>query len=419
MENTLEYALQKDKQDELRSFRERFYFPQHNGKDRLYFCGNSLGLQPKSVRDYIDVELKDWKDLGVEGHFEGKNAWFYYHHHFSEKLSNIVGAKPSEVVVMNTLTTNLHLMMISFYQPQGKRYKIMVEGGAFPSDYYVVESQLKLHRYDWKDGMIELEPREGEYNLRTEDILAKIEEHKDELALIMLGGVNYYTGQLFDMKAITEHGHKVGAKVGFDLAHAAGNIDLKLNEWGPDFAVWCSYKYLNSGPGGPGSAFVHERHAKNEQLKRLAGWWGYDEQKRFEMKKGFIPMEGAAAWQLSNAQVMAMAPYLASIEIFAEAGMEKLCAKRDELTAYLEFLIDQSPNDYNIITPRTKADRGAQISVLIDKDAKKLNALLSAEGITADYREPDVIRLAPVPLYNSFEDVFHFVQILNESYSKL
>ena len=419
MENTLEYALEKDRNDELRSFRKRFYFPQHNGKDRLNFCGNSLGLQPKSVRDYIDVELKDWKDFGVEGHFEGKNAWFYYHHHFSEKLSNIVGAKSSEVVVMNTLTTNLHLMMVSFYQPQGNRYKIMVEGGAFPSDYYAVESQLKLHGYDWQEGMIELVPREGEYNLRTEDILSKIEEHKDELALIMLGGVNYYTGQLFDLKAITEKGHKIGAKVGFDLAHAAGNIDLKLNEWGPDFAVWCSYKYLNSGPGGPGSAFVHERHAKNNELKRLAGWWGYDEQKRFEMKKGFIPMEGAAAWQLSNAQVMAMAPYLASIDVFHEAGMERLCAKRDELTAYLEFLIDASPNSYNIITPRAKADRGAQLSILIDKDAKKLNSLLAAEGVTADYREPDVIRLAPVPLYNSFEDVFRFVQIFNESYNKL
>ncbi|HIF14913.1 MAG TPA: kynureninase [Bacteroidetes bacterium] len=418
MKNTLEYALQKDEQDELRSFRERFYFPQHNGRDQHYFCGNSLGLQPKSVKDYIDVELKDWRELGVEGHFEGKNAWFYYHHHFSEKLANLVGAKPNEVVVMNTLTTNLHLMMISFYQPKGKRYKIMLEGGAFPSDYYAVESQLKLHGHDWKDGMIELTPREGEYTLRTEDILAKIEENEDELALIMLGGVNYYTGQLFDMKAITDAGHRIGAKVGFDLAHAAGNIDLKLNEWGPDFAVWCSYKYFNAGPGGPGSAFVHERHANNAQLLRLAGWWGYDEEKRFEMKKGFIPMEGAASWQLSNAQVMAMAPYLASIEIFAEAGMERLCAKRDELTAYLECLIDQSSNNYKIITPRSQAERGAQLSILVNKDAKKLNQLLAAEGVRADYREPDVIRLAPVPLYNSFEDVFRFVEILNKSYNR-
>ena len=419
MKNTLEYALQKDDRDELHSFRERFYFPQHNGRDQLYFCGNSLGLQPKSVKDYIDVELKDWRELGVEGHFEGKNAWFYYHHHFSENLANLVGAKPNEVVVMNTLTTNLHLMMISFYQPKGKRYKIMVEGGAFPSDYYAVESQLKLHGHDWEDGMIELMPRDGEYTLRTEDILAKIEEHEDELALIMLGGVNYYTGQLFDMKAITEAGHKISAMVGFDLAHAAGNIDLKLNEWGPDFAVWCSYKYLNSGPGGPGSAFVHERHANNAQLLRLTGWWGYDEEKRFEMKKGFIPMEGAASWQLSNAQVIAMAPYLASIDIFTEAGMSRICAKRDELTAYLEHLIDHSPNNYKIITPRSKKDRGAQLSILVNKDAKKLNQLLAAEGVRADYREPDVIRLAPVPLYNSFEDVFRFVEILNKSYNRL
>ena len=419
MEITLEYALQKDEQDELAPFRGRFYFPQHNGRDQLYFCGNSLGLQPKSVKEYIDVELKDWRELGVEGHFEGKNAWFYYHHHFSENLASLVGAKPNEVVVMNTLTTNLHLMMISFYQPKGKRYKIMLEGGAFPSDYYAVESQLKLHGHDWEDGMIELTPRDGEYTLRTEDILDKIEENEDELALIMLGGVNYYTGQLFDMKAITEAGHRIGAKVGFDLAHAAGNIDLKLNEWGPDFAVWCSYKYFNAGPGGPGSAFVHERHANNAQLLRLAGWWGYDEQKRFEMKKGFIPMEGAASWQLSNAQVMAMAPYLASIEIFAEAGMDRLCAKRDELTAYLEYLIQESPNNYKIITPRSQAERGAQLSILVNKDAKKLNQLLAAEGVRADYREPDVIRLAPVPLYNSFEDVFRFVEILNKSYNRL
>lgn len=416
---SLDFARELDSKDPLRAYRDRFYIPQHNGRDVYYFCGNSLGLQPKSVKDYLEVELKDWRELGVEGHFDGKNAWFYYHHHFSEKVAGIVGAKPDEVVVMNTLTTNLHLMMISFYRPEGKRTKIMLEGGAFPSDYYAIETQLKLHGYDWQEHMIELLPREGEYTLRTEDILAKIDENKDELALIMLGGVNYYTGQLFDLEAITKAGHAVGSKVGFDLAHAAGNIKLKLNEWGPDFAVWCSYKYLNSGPGGPGSAFVHERHSGNAELNRLAGWWGYDEQKRFEMKKGFIPMKGAAAWQLSNAQVMAMAPYLASVDIFHEVGMDALCTKRDKLTAYLEYLLDQSPNGYKLLTPRSKKDRGAQLSILIQKDAKKLNEMLYQNGVTADYREPDVIRVAPVPMYNSFEDAFQFVRLLDECYAKL
>ena len=419
LDTSLEYAQLMDVNDPLKDYRNQFYIPQHDGRDVYYFCGNSLGLQPKSVRDYIDVELDDWKNLGVEGHFEGKNAWFYYHHHFSEKLAKIVGAKPEEVVVMNTLTTNLHLMMISFYRPEGKRTKIMLEGGAFPSDYYAIETQLKLHGYDWKEHMIELIPREGEYTMRTEDIIAKIQEHGDELALVMLGGVNYYTGQLFDLEAITKTGHSVGAKVGFDLAHAAGNIKLKLHDWGPDFAVWCSYKYLNSGPGGPGSAFVHERHSANPDLQRLAGWWGYDEEKRFLMKKGFVPMKGAAAWQLSNAQVMAMAPYLASVDIFNEVGMDALCEKRDSLTAYLEYLLDQSPNGYKLLTPRSKKDRGAQLSILIKKDAKKLNELLYKNGVTADYREPDVIRVAPVPLYNSYEDVFHFVRLLDECYTNL
>ena len=419
LDTSLEYAQLMDVNDPLKDYRNQFYIPQHDGRDVYYFCGNSLGLQPKSVRDYIDVELDDWKNLGVEGHFEGKNAWFYYHHHFSEKLAKIVGAKPEEVVVMNTLTTNLHLMMISFYRPEGKRTKIMLEGGAFPSDYYAIETQLKLHGYDWKEHMIELIPREGEHTMRTEDIIAKIQEHGDELALVMLGGVNYYTGQLFDLEAITKIGHSVGAKVGFDLAHAAGNIKLKLHDWGPDFAVWCSYKYLNSGPGGPGSAFVHERHSANPDLHRLAGWWGYDEEKRFLMKKGFVPMKGAAAWQLSNAQVMAMAPYLASVDIFNEVGMDALCEKRDSLTAYLEYLLDQSPNGYKLLTPRSKKDRGAQLSILIKKDAKKLNELLYKNGVTADYREPDVIRVAPVPLYNSYEDVFHFVRLLDECYTNL
>lgn len=417
-ENSLAFAKEMDKSDPLRSYRDKFFFPKIKGKEQLYFCGNSLGLQPKSVRDHINVELEDWANWGVEGHFEGRNPWFSYHHFFTEKMAKVVGAKKDEVVVFNTLTTNLHLMMVSFYNPTPTRYKIMIEGGAFPSDYYAVESQIKFHGFDYDDALIELVPREGEDYLRTEDILAKIEEHKDELALVMIGGVNYYSGQFYELDKITQMGHSVGAKVGFDLAHAAGNIELKLHEWGPDFAVWCTYKYLNSGPGGPGGCFVHERHCKNADLPRFAGWWGHDEKERFQMKPGFRPQEGASGWQLSNAQVFAMAPLKASLEIFDEVGMPALVEKRNKLTGYLAYLIESINKDgrFTILTPNDSNHRGAQISMKVNGNGKEIHKRIMEQNVIVDYREPNVIRLAPAPLYNSFEDVYLFVQAIDKAF---
>ncbi|MCX6185719.1 MAG: kynureninase, partial [Bacteroidetes bacterium] len=326
-ENTLAFAQQLDKQDILAHFRDRFYMPHHNKKPVIYLCGNSLGLQPKSAQVAVQQEFDDWAKLGVEGHFQAKNPWKFYHHFLTEKAAKVVGAKPSEVVIMNNLTANLHLMMVSFYRPSAKRYKIMMEVSAFPSDQYAMETQAKFHGFNPEEAIIELKPRKGEYTLRTEDIIAKIHEHKDELAIVMMGGVNYYTGQAFDMARIAKSAHEVGAMAGFDLAHAAGNLQLQLHDWDVDFAVWCTYKYLNSGPGGTSGVFVHERHANKPKLNRFAGWWGHNEEERFLMKKGFKPMEGAAGWQLSNAQVFPMAIHKASLEMFDEAGIENLRKK--------------------------------------------------------------------------------------------
>jgi kynureninase len=404
--NELSFAKEMDEKDELKSFRSKFYIPQHNGKDQVYLCGNSLGLQPKSAKEAIDQELKDWAELGVEGHFRGKNPWMYYHHFLTEKAARVVGALPKEVVIMNNLTANLHLMMVSFYKPTKERYKIMMEVSAFPSDQYAMETQARFHGLNPDDAIIELKPREGEFTLRTEDILAKIEENNDSLAIVMMGGVNYLTGQAFDMKSITEKAHSVGANVGFDLAHAAGNLNLKLHEWGPDFAVWCSYKYLNSGPGGTSGVFVHERHANNPELVRFAGWWGHEEASRFQMKKGFIPMEGAAGWQLSNAQIFPMAIHKASLEIFDEAGIENLRKKSELLTGYLYFILADFKEQLNVITPETAADRGCQLSIIVKEDGKKLFDYLESNGILPDWREPNVIRMSPIPLYNTFEDVY-------------
>jgi kynureninase len=404
--NELSFAKEMDEKDELKSFRSKFYIPQHEGKDQIYLCGNSLGLQPKSAKEAIDQELKDWAELGVEGHFRGKNPWMYYHHFLTEKAARVVGALPKEVVIMNNLTANLHLMMVSFYKPTKERYKIMMEVSAFPSDQYAMETQARFHGLNPDDAIIELKPREGEFTLRTEDILAKIEENKDSLAIVMMGGVNYLTGQAFDMKSITEKAHSVGANVGFDLAHAAGNLNLKLHEWGPDFAVWCSYKYLNSGPGGTSGVFVHERHANNPELVRFAGWWGHEEASRFQMKKGFIPMEGAAGWQLSNAQIFPMAIHKASLEIFDEAGIENLRKKSDLLTGYLYFILADFKEQLNVITPEKAADRGCQLSIIVKEDGKKLFDYLESNGILPDWREPNVIRMSPIPLYNTFEDVY-------------
>jgi len=413
-ENTLEFAQNADAQDSLKQYRDEFFFPQHNGENVIYFTGNSLGLQPKSVIGKIKVELDDWAKYGVEGHFDGTNPWFHYHKFFNESAARVVGAKPEEVVVMNNLTVNLHLMMVSFYQPKGERYKIIMEGGAFPSDQYAMESQVKFHGYEYDDAVIEVKPRTGEHHLRTEDILSVIEENKDSVALVMFSGVQYYTGQAFDMEKITAKAHQIGALAGFDLAHAAGNLVLKLHDWDVDFAVWCSYKYMNSGPGGVSGAFVHERHAKNPDLPRFAGWWGHSEDERFLMKRGFIPEYGAAGWQLSNAPVMTMAVHRASLDMFDQVSMEQLFSKGLNLNGYLQYVIEDAArsNDklsFQIITPE---ERGCQLSVLTGDNGKELFDYLTEHGVIADWREPNVIRMAPVPFYNSFEEIYKFGQIL-------
>ncbi len=417
VENTLAFAQQLDEQDELRSFREKFYFPQHEGRDCIYFTGNSLGLQPRNVQAYVQQELNDWSNMGVEGHFTAKHPWLHYHEMFPSLLSKIVGCKEHEVVVMNSLTVNLHLLMVSFYRPTQKKYKIICEEKAFPSDQYAIESQVRYHGFDPKDAIIEVKPRPGEHTIRTEDITDAILLNKDELALVLFGGVNYYTGQFFDIQKITATAHEVDVIAGFDLAHAAGNVELKLHDWEVDFACWCSYKYLNSGPGGVAGVYIHEKHAKNKGLPRFAGWWGYTKESRFKMEKGFVPIETAEGWQLSNAPVLSMAAHKASLDIFKEAGVEKLHAKRKRLTAFLHFILNdinakQQKKIINIITPDNENERGCQISILMEAKGKEVFNALTKKGIVADWREPNVIRVAPVPLYNTFEDVWKFGSII-------
>jgi len=412
--NTLQFAKKMDRDDPLHSFRNLFLIPKLNGKPALYFAGNSLGLQPKSTKKYVSEELEDWASLGVEGHFHSRRPWLYYHKFTKKALAKLVGARSNEVVAMNQLTVNLHLMMVSFYRPTQGRYKILTEEGAFPSDQYAFESQIKFHGLDADKTLIEIKPRAGENTLRTEDILAAIEQHGQELALVIFGGVQYYTGQFFNIKKITEAGHRAGAQVGFDLAHAIGNVPLSLHQHDVDFAVWCSYKYLNSGPGGIAGAFVHERHAKNFQLPRFAGWWGHDEIARFQMQKGFRPIEGVDGWQVSNVPVFQSAAHLAALEIFQKATMAALRKKSLLLTGYLEFLLNESDPQgkyFSIITPTDPVERGCQLSLFINRNGKKIFRNLSKAGVIADWREPDVIRLAPVPLYNTFEEVFRFVEI--------
>lgn len=421
---SIEFARQCDQNDPLASFRSQFYIPQHHGKDSIYLVGNSLGLQPKSTKSYLDQELEDWKNLGVEGHFHesAKRPWFHYHKFLKPSLAVIAGAKESEVVSLNSLTTNLHLMMVSFYRPTAKRYKIITEAGAFPSDQYVLETQIHWHAnhggqnvFDAKEALIELKPREGEDTLRTQDILDAIDLHKDELALVMMAGVQYYTGQLFDIKSITAKARACGAYAGFDLAHAFGNVPLQLHDHEVDFAVWCSYKYLNSGPGGMSGIFVHERHELDLEIPRFGGWWGHDEQSRFQMKKGFVPMSGADGWQLSNVNVLSSAAHLASLDIFAEAGMDKLRSKSILLTGFMEFLLNElnsKEEKIKIITPTDPEQRGAQLSLTLKSGGKQLFDELAAKGVIADWREPNVIRVAAVPLYNTFEEVWVFVNLL-------
>lgn len=419
----MEFALQMDAQDDLKDFRKRFIIPQHNGNPAVYFCGNSLGLQPATARAYINQELDDWANLGVEGHFKAKNAWFPYHNFLRESTARLVGALPSEVVVMNQLTVNLHLMLVSFYVPTAQRYKIIIEANAFPSDRYAVQSHAFLHGFEKNDAIVELSARPGEYTLRTEDILKAIADNEESLALVMLGGVNYYSGQLFNMKEITLAAHKAGAYCGFDLAHAAGNVILDLHKWNVDFAVWCSYKYLNSSPGGVSGCFVHQHHGDNFNLPRLAGWWGNNPDTRFEMPHDFIPAQGADGWQLSNAPIMAMACLRASMDIYDEATMPRLAAKSKLLTGYLEFIIDDVIQKLNltnkvlIITPRDEQERGCQLSLIIKKNGKKVFQHLTENGVIVDWREPEVLRMAPVPLYNSFTDVYRFGQLFEKGLS--
>ncbi len=412
-EATLEYAHSQDQTDILFPFRERFLFPQHQGRDVIYFCGNSLGLQPKSVEYLMNCELRDWAKYGVEGHFRAGYPWVSYHRIFSERLAKIVGAGKDEVVAMNTLTVNLHLLMLSFYRPTEKRFKILMEAGAFPSDQYAVETQVRMHGFDPEEAIVEITPSEGRHTIEDIDIINGIKEVGDHLALVILGGVNYYTGQFFDLEAITKAAHSVGAYCGYDLAHAVGNIPLKLHDWNVDFACWCSYKYLNSGPGGVGGVYIHERYGNDPTFLRLAGWWGNEEKTRFKMEKGFIPQKGAASWQMSNAPVFNMVAHNASLDIYDKAGMQALREKSIRLTGYMEFLLKQITHlDFQIITPEEPSRRGCQLSLLFGENGRDIFEFLTECGVIADWREPNVIRIAPVPLYNTFEDCYRFYELL-------
>jgi kynureninase len=418
-EETDDFARAMDARDPVAIYRERFSFPKTaEGDDCIYFCGHSLGLQPQRARDYIEQELQDWAQLGVDAHFRARNPWMPYHRLLAEQTARLVGAKPGEVVVMNSLTVNLHLMMVSFYRPTPKRHKILIEHGAFPSDRYAVKSQMHFHGFDPASSLIELKPRPGEECIRDEDVTSTIEREGNSIALILLGGVNYATGQAFDLAAVARSGQARGCVVGFDLAHAAGNLPLKLHAWGPDFAVWCGYKYLNGGPGCAGGCFVHERHSNAWNLPRFAGWWGHDERTRFEMSPDFQPMAGAEGWQLSNPPILALAALRASMEIFTEAGMDRVRERSLSLTGYLEFLLGRHSSPlFSIISPREPERRGAQLSLRILRHGQPLCERLAAQGVVADWRQPDILRVAPVPLYNSHLDVYRFVQRFTASLS--
>jgi len=419
--NSKAFAQSLDEQDELKDLRKEFLMPQHEGRDAIYLCGNSLGLQPVRAAAYLNKQLTNWHELAVEGWFEGEEPWLQYHQQLRATLGSLVGALEDEITVMNSLTVNLHLLLVSFYQPNSKRFKILMEGGAFPSDQYAVESQVLFHGFDPKEAIVEVFPRDGEYTLRTENIIASIEQHADELALVLFGGINYYTGQVFDMQAITEAGHKAGAYVGFDLAHAAGNVPVSLHDWGVDFACWCSYKYINSGPGGISGIFVHQKHFENPDLKRFYGWWGYDLRKRFQMTLGFVPAQGAEGWQVSTSPILLLAVHKAALSLFeAAGGLSMLRKKSLLLTAYLEYLIGEINQKHGeelltIITPKEPQWRGCQLSIICKRNGKLLFDHLVKNGVIGDWREPDVIRLAPVPLYNTFSDVFSAANLLDES----
>lgn len=407
-----EFAEKMDLDDPLKGFREKFHIPKtKEGKDVIYFAGNSLGLQPKTVRSYVEQELADWESMGVEGHIHAKHPWLPYHEFLTENTAMLVGALPEEVVNMNSLTVNLHLMLVSFYRPNKSRFKIMIESNAFPSDHYAVQSHLRYHGFDPAEGLIEMKPRDGEDTIRTEDILAKIEDEGDSIALVMFAGVNYYTGQAFDIGRITEAAHAKGITAGFDLAHAAGNLKLELNKWDVDFAVWCSYKYLNAGPGAIAGAYVNRRHLLDMSIPKFWGWWGQDKATRFLMHHDFQPIPTVESWQLSNPPILQLAALRASLDAFAEAKIENLRAKSELMTGYLEFLLKKN-NNISIITPEDPAGRGCQLSLRAAKEGKKLHTRLNEAGVICDWREPDVIRIAPVPLYNTFTDVWQFVDMM-------
>jgi kynureninase len=416
-ETSLDFALQMDAQDPLADYRSKYHLPlQSNGEPFIYLCGNSLGLQPKSTKQNVEQELLDWQNLGVEGHLHARNPWLPYHEFLTEAMARVVGAKPAEVVVMNTLTVNLHFMMVSFYQPKGKRNKILIEADAFPSDRYAAQSQIRFHGLSPEDCLIELKARQGEVRLREEDILDTIDSRGEEIALILLGNTNYYTGQFFDMQKITSHGHANGCMVGFDCAHGAGNLPLNLHDSGCDFAVWCNYKYLNAGPGGMGGAFIHERHLMNKELPRFEGWWGHNKETRFQMRDDFDPIPTAEAWQLSNPPILAMVSVWSSLKLFDEVGMDRLREKSISLTGYLEYLIKSLNNsNIRIITPSDPEQRGSQLSIQVKEADKGLYSLITDAGVIADWREPDVIRVAPVPMYNSYGDVFKFYSVLKKA----
>lgn len=407
------FAEEQDQSDPLKTYREQFYFPQRNGRDAIYFCGNSLGLQPKNVKPAMEQELNDWQHHAVEGYWNAQNPWLYYQQYCSKPLTKIVGASQEELTVMNTLTVNLHLLLMSFYKPTSQRFKVLMEAGAFPSDQYAVETQVRFYGLDPDEAIIEVAPRPGERLIREEDIFDIIERESSSLAIILLGGINYYTGQLFNMQSITEAAHRVGAVVGFDLAHVVGNVPLNLHDWEVDFAVWCSYKYLNGGPGAVGGAFIHEKHARDTNRQRLGGWWGNEESTRFKMEKGFKPKSRAEGWQISTAQVFNMVALKASLELFESAGMAALRDKSIKLTNYLEFLLKHIENiKFEIITPKNCKERGAQLSLLFHEKGREIQQKMTDAGIIVDWREPGVIRISPAPLYNSYGDVFHFYEII-------
>lgn len=412
----IEYAKEQDLLDPLAHFRTKFHIPKNShGEEWLYFTGNSLGLQPKETKNYIQQELDDWAKLGVEGHFEAKNPWMPYHEFLTETMAEIVGAKPIEVVIMNTLTTNLHLLMVSFYQPTILKHKILIESDAFPSDRYAVETQLRFHGFDPTESLIEWSPRKGETLLNIEDLESILQSNGNEIALLLVGGVNYYTGQYLDLKKISELGHQKGCKVGIDLAHGVGNIQPNLHESGVDFAAWCTYKYMNSGPGSLGGVFVHERYAHDQTLKRFAGWWSQNKETRFDMRQPLDITPGAEGWQLSNPPILSMAAIKASLALFSEVGMPALIKKSKQLTGYLEYLILKLNNkNISIITPKDPEQRGCQLSIQVKNANKSLHDKLTLARVITDWRTPDVIRCAPVPFYNSFEDVFKMVEQLKK-----